>query len=225
MPGWRCAPHGDTGRREPLVRTGPEARGTLGLAEESASRGVPMRGPWPAYASPLRLVVFRQEGQAPAAPSRGRRAAAASQPRAQPPGHRARTAGRRGPGRPASGSIEYGASPEPRVPEVLPYPVHSVRRYEGRLHLPTGVPRPPPPQRAPRTPFRWHLTHSPWSKASATSRSTSAGSMRKVSTPRCWTAAYFLFLYTQPRPLRAPDDRGTGEAVGLVAGQGGRPVV
>jgi capsular polysaccharide biosynthesis protein len=55
---------------------------------------------------------------------------------------------------------EYGATPEPRLPDVLDYPTHTLRRYQGRLLLPGST-----VVRHRRTvlpdSFRWHLTSEP----------------------------------------------------------------
>jgi capsular polysaccharide biosynthesis protein len=55
---------------------------------------------------------------------------------------------------------DYGAHPAPRVPDVLDYPEHSVRRYQGRLRLPRSALVHRGRTVLPDS-FRWHLAPLP----------------------------------------------------------------
>ncbi len=55
---------------------------------------------------------------------------------------------------------EYGGAPEPHVPEVLPYPDHEVRRYDGLVHSPHAAFVHHGRSALPES-FRWHLTSQP----------------------------------------------------------------
>jgi capsular polysaccharide biosynthesis protein len=93
-------------------------------------------------------------------------------------------------------TTEYGGSPEPRVPELLPYPVHSVRRYEGRLHLPAASLVHHRRSVLPDS-FRWHLAPQ---TGSVGLRNVNEHFSRVRARPRAepLEGSYFLFLYTNP---------------------------
>jgi capsular polysaccharide biosynthesis protein len=93
--------------------------------------------------------------------------------------------------------LEYGVrGPVLRVPDVLPYPVHTVRRYEGLLHLPkdslahhrrTALP----------DSFRWHLNprlHS----IGLRHVDEHFGRLRERPSGETLEGAYYLFLYNNP---------------------------
>ena len=114
-------------------------------------------------------------------------------------------------------ATEYGGSPEPRVPDLLPYPVHEVRRYDGPVHTPRAAfvhhGRSALPESSGGT---WTSFRRPTASSTSTSTSAISGTPRRGGRS---TGPIPLPLQ-QPRPLRAPDDRGDGEALGMVARQG-----
>ena len=94
-------------------------------------------------------------------------------------------------------TTDYGrVVPAPQVPDVLPFPVHTVRRYEGRVHLPRGSLTHHRRTALPDS-FRWHLAPELHSFG-----------LRNVDRHfgRLWTkptgealeGSYFLFLYNNP---------------------------
>jgi len=57
-------------------------------------------------------------------------------------------------------ATEYGGAPDPQVPELLPYPAHAVRRYDGPVHTPRAHFFHHGRSALPES-FRWHLTPQP----------------------------------------------------------------
>ena len=57
-------------------------------------------------------------------------------------------------------ATEYGGIPDPHVPELLPYPPHVVRRYDGPVHSPRAHFLHHGRSALPES-FRWHLTPQP----------------------------------------------------------------
>ena len=91
---------------------------------------------------------------------------------------------------------EYGVEPYVRVPEVLNYPTHTLRRYDGPVHLPRG-----PLAYHGRTvlpdSFRWHLG----SHLKANGLQISSRDFARVRDPlpaQRLDGSYYHFLYAHP---------------------------
>lgn len=93
-------------------------------------------------------------------------------------------------------ATEYGGSPEPRVPEVLPYPVHEVRRYDGALHSPRAALLYHGRSAFPES-FRWHLTPEPVAHGLVNVDQHFALLRNKQVGPTL-EGSYFPFLYNNP---------------------------
>jgi capsular polysaccharide biosynthesis protein len=88
---------------------------------------------------------------------------------------------------------DYGADPEPRLPPVLHYPEHTLRRYEGRLELPRSTLVHHRRTVLPDS-FRWHLTAEPEAVGLRTIDER-FGRLRKVEPGRRLDGSYFFFSY------------------------------
>ena len=93
-------------------------------------------------------------------------------------------------------ATEYGGSPEPRVPDLLPYPVHVVRRYDGPVHTPRAAFLHHGRSALPES-FRWHL--SPDREAHGlVNVDEHFGYLRNTHVGRTLDGSYFPFLYNNP---------------------------
>ena len=88
---------------------------------------------------------------------------------------------------------EYGAHPEPQVPDVLVYPPHTVHRYEGRLRLPRSALVYHRRSVLPDS-FRWHLTPRPESPG-LRSIDEHFSRLRSHERGEQLDGSYFLFAY------------------------------
>jgi len=90
---------------------------------------------------------------------------------------------------------DHGVEPRVRVPEVLAYPDHVVRRYEGRVHLPRG-----PLAYQGRTvlpeSFRWHL--GPLDVPGLITQVDDFARTRDPKPTETLDGSYFHFLYANP---------------------------
>ncbi len=91
---------------------------------------------------------------------------------------------------------EYGGSPEPHVPDLLPYPVHEVRRYDGLVHTPRAAFLRHGRSALPES-FRWHLT--PDRQTNGLSNvDEHFGLLRNHDKGPTLEGSYFPFLYNNP---------------------------
>jgi hypothetical protein len=88
---------------------------------------------------------------------------------------------------------DYGADPEPRVPDVLHYPPHTLRRYEGRLVLPRSTLVHHRRTVLPDS-FRWHLKDE-LEVAGIRTIDEHFGRLRKGERGRRLDGSYFYFSY------------------------------
>ena len=168
------------------------------------------------------LVVMRQAEETPAAPARGRRTWSAPRSRARARGHRGRPARRRGAG-------HRGPDARPRRGAAASWCRTRCRTRCTRYAVTTGwfTCREPP----------WPTTVAASCRTPSAGTSTPQpvvarpGQRRRPLRPSSGTpgrpdarGVLLPLPVRQPGPLRAPDDRGAVEAVGVGAGQGGRPV-
>jgi capsular polysaccharide biosynthesis protein len=91
---------------------------------------------------------------------------------------------------------DHGRLPVLQVPDVLPYPVHTVRRYEGRLHLPKNSLTTHGRTALPDS-FRWHLAPELHSLG-LRNVDESFGRLREVPKGEPLEGSYYLFLYNNP---------------------------
>ena len=91
---------------------------------------------------------------------------------------------------------DHGRPPVLQVPEVLPYPAHSVRRYEGLVHLPKASLVHHHRSVLPDS-FRWHLTAQPVSEG-LRNVGDHFGRLQARPTGETLEGSYYLFLYSNP---------------------------
>ena len=102
-------------------------------------------------------------------------------------------------------ATEYGGSPEPHVAELLPYPVHEVRRYDGVVHTPRQAFFHHGRSALPES-FRWHLASDREPPPTASwARGTSLvkvdehfGLLKHKQKGPTLDGSYFPFLYNNP---------------------------
>jgi capsular polysaccharide biosynthesis protein len=88
---------------------------------------------------------------------------------------------------------DYGADPEPRLPRVLHYPQHTLRRYDGGLLLPRSTLVHHRRSVLPDS-FRWHLTPEP-DVAGMRTIDERFGRLRKHERGRHLEGSFFFFSY------------------------------
>jgi capsular polysaccharide biosynthesis protein len=93
-------------------------------------------------------------------------------------------------------TTDYGRLPTIQVPDVLPYPVHTVRRYEGLIHLPKDSLAHHGRTVLPDS-FRWHLAPQLRSLGLRTVDD-HFGRLLKQPEGETLEGSYFLFLYNNP---------------------------
>jgi hypothetical protein len=93
-------------------------------------------------------------------------------------------------------ATEYGGSPEPRVPDVLAYPVHEVRRYDGPVHTPRAAFLHHGRSALPES-FRWHL-HPLREAHGLVNIDEHFGYLRNTQEGPTLEGSYFPFLYNNP---------------------------
>jgi capsular polysaccharide biosynthesis protein len=91
---------------------------------------------------------------------------------------------------------EYGGSPRPQVPRLVPFPMHHVRRYEGAVHLPRAGLAYHGRSVLPDS-FRWHLAADP-QVPGLVNVDDHFGRLRRRQPVETLPGSYFSFGYNNP---------------------------